>query len=623
MDDIIIQNSINFFTKGLNSIDKNFYIEMPVNWAEDNRVLPVGATDFPGKINMDIQPHHKEIMNCLHPDSGVKRVTCMKSVQASLTTSVESVVGWAIKNKLYNILMLISSKNIGKTRGSAEIDTMIDQSGLADFIKPMSNRTLRKLADNTMYKEFGTHRLMITSYNSIADLKSLSWDLIVMDELTEAPKGDLKKQGDVETIIHGRTKARRNAKIIKFSTPETAPGCRIYNNFKEGDRRFYYVPCPLCGEEQILVLKAEGREFGLAGVYEENKEGKAVVIPDSINYICEYCKKSFYEYQKSDIMIAGRWIPTFKAVDPAFRSYHMSGLMSNSVFYPWKDILSEFSQCNFGKDIMKFKGFVNNTLGWPWENRAKKKNWEYLRDRKMDIERGIVPPGGLIITGGVDVQKDRLELQLVAWGHGMESWSFENKIFYGDTSNYENDSWLALSDYVYTQQFKICKSDMLIARVAIDTGYNPGNYRVKDWGQKAHIVYNFVNLNPLFIAIKGVNGKNDILLREKRNYDVIKSRYDVNVDLIKEDISMKLDLDSGPGAMHFVNYEDEFFKQFLSEAYCEVEPGKWGWKKTTYERNESWDTWIYARAAAEHLNLSTYSSVAWDSVREVAEDPRG
>jgi phage terminase large subunit GpA-like protein len=625
MSDLIYKNSLSFFGGYLKKLDTTFHIETPVEWCEENRTMPVGGSPYPGKIDMDILPHHKEIINCAHPDSPVKRISIMKSVQAGLTTSIESIVGFAIKNKLHNILMLISSKNIGKMRGSAALDTMIDNSGLAQYIKPMSNRTDRKSGDSVMYKEFGSHRLMITSYQSIADLKSLSWDLIILDELTECPHGDFRKQGDVESIIHGRVKAMRNAKIFKFSTPETVGSCRIYNNFKDGDQRFWFVPCPLCGDEQILVLKAEGRDYGLTAKYETNKQGKPVVIEDSIHYICQHCKKKLYEYQKPDMMSSGFWKPTAIPIDPNFRSYHVSGLMSPIMFYPFKSIMSEFGETNFGKNIMKFKGFVNNTLGWAWENRAKKKDSDYLYDRRMlNQDTGIVPPGGLVITGGVDVQKDRLELQLVAWGRGMESFSFEHKVFFGDTSHSQNDVWNALNDYVIESTFSIWNKekgaytqDAYIARIAVDTGHNPGNYRVKDWGQKAHVVYNFVSRNPMFIAIKGIHDKKDtFLIQEKRTYNAaLTHRYDINVSLIKDNITNCIELDNGPYAMHFVNYPEEFFKQFLSEVYAEIEAGKWGWKKT-YDRNETWDTFIYARAAAEQLNLSSYTDLSWDNYEE-------
>ncbi len=620
MSDLILQNSLSVYSGYLNKLDKSFYIENPSEWANENRVIPHGGSPFPGQVNMDLLPHHVEIMDNFHPDSPIKRVTIMKSVQSALTTTIESVVGWAIRHKLHNILMIISSKNIGKLRASSAIDTMIDNSGLAGYIKPMSNRIERKSGDQAMYKEFGSHRLMITSYKSMAELKSLSWDFIVMDELTDAPRGDMKDQGDVEAIIHGRTKAMRNAKIVKLSVPESIHTCRINKNFKQGDQRYWFNQCVLCGEKQIFELKAQGRKYGLMARYEQNKEGNSIIIEDSVKYICKYCEEPFYEYQKADAMKGGEWMPTARAIDPNWRSYQISGLMSPMIFYPFRDVLSEFAETNFGKDIIKFKAYVNNTLGEVWENRTKKKSWELLDKRKNKMcKPGTVPDGGLVITGGVDVHPDRLEIQLVAWGNGMESFSFDHRVFRGDVRILNGPAWIALQDYVMNT-FTICGQEMHISKVAIDTGHNPNKKRVKDFGQKAHIVYNFVALNPLFVAVRGHDNENYMLIKEIRLSGLLKKRYDVSVSSIKEDILAHIDLADGPGALHFVNYPDEFFKQFLSENYTELEPGKWGWKKI-YERNETWDTWIYARAAAELMNLSSWSDLVWDEYKLAVKTP--
>ena len=33
-----------------------------------------------------------------------------------------------------------------------------------------------------------------------------------------------------------------------------------------------------------------------------------------------------------------------------------------------------------------------------------------------------MPSGGLFLTAGADVQKDRIEVSIWAWGRGLESW---------------------------------------------------------------------------------------------------------------------------------------------------------------------------------------------------------
>jgi hypothetical protein len=45
-----------------------------------------------------------------------------------------------------------------------------------------------------------------------------------------------------------------------------------------------------------------------------------------------------------------------------------------------------------------------------------------------------VPDGVTVLTAGVDVQNDRLELLVRGWGKGQESWLIDRKVFEGDTS---------------------------------------------------------------------------------------------------------------------------------------------------------------------------------------------
>ena len=104
------------------------YLELPSEWASENRYLPQGVTARPGKIDHSIAPHMVEICDCAHPDSGIKQITVMKSTQSLATTTIEHVIGWAIKNRLHNILYIISSLSMAKQRSSAAIDVLIDHS---------------------------------------------------------------------------------------------------------------------------------------------------------------------------------------------------------------------------------------------------------------------------------------------------------------------------------------------------------------------------------------------------------------------------------------------------------------------------------------------------------------
>jgi phage terminase large subunit GpA-like protein len=460
--------------------------------------------------------------------------------------------------------------------------------------------------------------MMMTSWNSIADAKSFSWDLILMDELDEAGY-ELKGQGDPEALFAVRGVTARNLKIFKISTPTNTQG-RIYRNFLEGDQRYYNCRCPLCGELQVLRMMTEGRDYGLT-FQSERIEKVDQVIPESVHYICEKCKGQIQEYQKQDLLAGGQWIPTARPVNPAYRSYHISNLMSPIMFYTWTRVCQDWTETGYGQNITKLKAFIINILGEPWESRAEKKSWEELRARAEDYIKGVIPAGGLLLTAGADVQKNRIELQVVAWGVDMESWVIDYQYFYGETGQRTARVWTDFQTFIQTKKYPLKNIEIPITLTAIDTGYNPDEDR--DAGTNTtteHIVYEVVARNAArVIACRGNAKLKDMILKEERvkRQSPLKRRYDVAVNELKDETFVKVDLPRGSsGEIHFPkDAGEEYFKGFVSEVFAEIEPGKWGYRKV-FDRNEPLDTYILNRAAAERLNLTLWTPELWASYED-------
>ncbi len=618
---------------------ENAYIPPFTEWAENNRYVPPGTSPFPGMHSRETAPHFEEILERLHPDDPSTWVVVMKSVQSTATYHAECAIGAWIKYKIGSIGYYTATQELAKARSSANIDPMIDYSGLADNVKPHSQRNARKRADTTFYKEFlGGIKLTINSYGSIGGMKSNTIPFMILDEIDEA-RDELKNQGDIISLLEGRTIAIRNPKIFAMSTPTQMETSKIYKLFVTGDQRYYYVPCPHCGEYQTLVLKSGKLNYGLTFTREKDKKtGVKKLIPDTVRYICQYCGKAFHESKKQEMLLAGEWRATADAEDPKIHSYHINGLYSPEMFLSWERICRQYIASNFGEDLLKFKDFTINYLANPWARIESAKSWEELKARANDYTMGEPPDGPLRIYGGVDVQGDRLELMVVAVGRGMEKWVIDYQIFYGDPREEDNKCWAALEEFAYKTRYKIKQVPVEISLIAIDCGYKPGEYRAKDWDSKAHTVFNFVGLRQdKFIAVRGAGEMN-------ASFDIIKAapissgnvgtlltkRYDVNTHIIKEMIMRTIDLESGPQAIHFPRYRidagvrhevgDELFRGFLSERYQEVSPGKMGWKKF-YRRNEPFDTFIYATAAMYLENIHTYSAEFWDTYESALVAP--
>ena len=257
-----------------------------------------------------------------------------------------------------------------------------------------------------------------------------------------------------------------------------------------------------------------------------------------------------------------------------------------------------------------------NIEGWPWETRAEKKDWKELKDRAENYPLEIVPDGGLIVTAGVDVQKRWLEIQCIAWGRNLESWPIYHEKFRGDTYDVNNECWKDLENFIRTKRFKLKGITVPITLTAIDSGYNPGAEESENSIRAQHVVYEFVARNyKNTIAARGNPKLKDTIIKEERIKQNIplKIRYDVAVNDLKDEIFIKVDFAPGTqGYMHFPkDFSDDYFKGFLSEVFCEIEPGKWGYKKV-FDRNEPLDTWILCRAAAERLNLAAWTEQMWN-----------
>jgi phage terminase large subunit GpA-like protein len=65
----------------------------------------------------------------------------------------------------------------------------------------------------------------------------------------------------------------------------------------------------------------------------------------------------------------------------------------------------------------------NETLGLPWSDTGEAPEWKRLFDRRdLSYTLGSVPDGAILLTAGVDVQPDRIEVQIIGWGRRRRGW---------------------------------------------------------------------------------------------------------------------------------------------------------------------------------------------------------
>ena len=141
--------------KSLDEVPTSAAILSPIEFLEKHRYMPESITEHYGQFSRNTVPHWIEPLNRIHPDDPTTHIAVMKSVQSAATVTLhEGAMAYYTYYKLGSCLYITSTKSVGKVRSSSALDVLIDSAGLADLLKPISQRMKRKTADTTFYKEF-------------------------------------------------------------------------------------------------------------------------------------------------------------------------------------------------------------------------------------------------------------------------------------------------------------------------------------------------------------------------------------------------------------------------------------------------------------------------------------
>lgn len=591
-------------------------------WATQNRFLDSKASGRSGSFDFDNAPFCLEIANRFSKNDPTQEIAIMKGVQLGLTTSViENVIGYSIDLDPSPLMFVFPNKDQAEEYKKIKIDGLIDNSDLRGKITAETdNRNTRRTGDTASLLEFKGGFLKFVSANNPKELRSTHIKKVFLDELDGYPD-KLKDEGEPVQIASSRTDAymELGRKICYNSTPLLKHNSKIYAFYLKGDQRKFFVPCPICGEMQELVwYNSDG------GLYDDEKaviEGKFKKKPfgimfnaescregdySSVCYRCKHCGGEFKDEFKRAIEKKGEWRPTANSKVPHFVSYHISALYS--LTRPWWRIVQRFLEAGTNPD--KLQVFYNLDLGLPFEERTGGVEYQQVHRLKDErAERNVVPKEALFMTCVADVQRNRIEAEIKAYGDRFRCWGIDHRVFYGNTNDIYDPCWkqfLAIKDEVFTDGRRI---DVQL----VDSGD----------GETQSAVYDFCETfgNGEILPLKGLTvterTKERIKITDLDDYETI-SLVGIYVDLYKNILARyfsqeeRIDENDYADGWHtFANsYTDEYFRQLTTEQRVKTIKPTGGVKIQWIQhgRNEAFDLNVYSLAAADLYikNLSIY-----------------
>lgn len=421
-------------------------------WAERKRVLPEGLSSMPGPFSWDVNPFMREIADCMSATSPVQEVVAMKGAQITYTVAaIENAMGYIIDEEPGPMMFVSGDQSMAEASIELRVDRMIQSAGIGHKVFSQTEKKAGKgTGDTKKKKEFAGGFLLAVGPNSAAKLRTFSIRYLLLDEVDAYPQST-EGEGDPLTLLIRRTDSyEATRKILYGSTPLITQTSKINKLFLQGDQRRYFVPCKKCGEMQYL----EWAQIK----YEKDDEGH--LIYSSVHYECKHCGAHWKNTDKAYFLPRGKWRPTATAQRPGLRSYHIPSLLSPIGMRSWESAVAEWIEAQ--GDPSKLRVFINTFLGEPYTERGEappvdrvmlRRQSDYFPETLTIAKNGArvwgdarLPDGPLILTLGADVQHDRIECELVAWGMGKESWSVGYHILPGDTSDPNEGPWLALTE---------------------------------------------------------------------------------------------------------------------------------------------------------------------------------
>ena len=481
----------------------------------------------------------------------------------------------------------------------------------------ISDPKSRDGSNRILHKRFPGGHLTIVGANAPSGLASRPIRILLCDEVDRYPFS-AGAEGDPVNLAKKRTVTFWNRKIVLVSTPTIRGASRIETAYAESDRRQYWVPCPSCGTKQVLVwdrVRWESADGHAAGGHAGGDHA-----PETARYHCIACDAAWSDAQRWAAIRKGEW----RAQAP-FRG--IAGFHLNEIYSSWvrlEAMVRAFLSARTGGDEA-MKTFVNTSLGQSWTESGEAPDWRRLADRREAWKPGTVPAGGLILTAGVDVQKDRIEVDVWAWGRGLESWLVEHVVIEGGPENAA--AWAGLTALLARSWPHAQGADLPIARLAIDTGYETS--AVYAWAR----AQGFAQVAP----VKGVEGFNRAspvsgptfvdatvagrrLRRGARLWTVAVSTFKAETyRLLRLERPTAAERAAGTpfpaGTVHLPDWiDDEWLKQLTGEELVTVKTKRGftrlEWQKLR-ERNEALDARVYARAAAWIAGLDRWSDARW------------
>lgn len=625
-------------------------------WISSNFYLPSVSGDIDGLYDFYYTPYFLGVAAALD-DPAVKEVDLMKAAQIGWTYFLLGYLFKRIREAVDGIrcpiVVLFAKEKDGKSFYDEKLSAAVPANPAVKGILDVTQS--RRNGNSWWFKRFTNGFMKLVGSNSPGNIKSSSSIAVGVVEEPDDTSENVKDQGDSIGHIEERVKRTDDSMIIVGGTPALKGFSKIERRLDLSDCRVLPVACHECGEKHVLdfenvhwVGKQDAAEVNTetGEISAQPHEVYGYAQPDTAVYICPNCDTEWDDYQRQknirdtvyNAIADGDpncgWVATkpfhgkagFMGLGEVYTCLPGSGLADLVREYLNAEHLAEIG------DLTKRIKFVNQKLGQPYEFKGEQAPPDALREVAMDYPEMVIPPGGLLVTAGVDVQHNRLAIVLRAWGRD-ESWN----ILWTEipasvqTLDIKDPVWTALEKRLFAPIKSAEGWSTHLSALTIDASDGTTSDAVYAWVRRMNKKYR----NVLTMAGKGSSSQTDpeiFRTPSQRGVDhrnpskqTKADRHGVKVFIVgtnkaKDWISgmMRLEIDpTARGRWHF--YRDirpDYYEQITGEVKAPHRTirNRKTWQQKAGQAVEAWDCEVYALHAARARRVHLMTPGQWDAL---------
>lgn len=603
-------------------------------WADAYRLLTSKESGIPGQWRTDRTPYLREPMDrCGVTDHVTREVALKYASQVGKTEDTNNCIGYWIDCAPGPAMFVQPTGDMLKEWSRERLDSMIE--GTPRLRAKVTEKKSRDSANTLGHKSFPGGSLACRTAGSASGLQSSPRRYAIGDEVDKWPV-NVDGAGSPIENIRQRTAAFSNSKIVWTSTPGLTGVSMIDDLFDEGDRRLYWVPCPRCGVYELLkwadfVWTDLGRE------------------PIDAAWRCPACGGVSESHEIHQMNEGGVWVPSIDvpytiADDDTIetgwkiKSYYLPGWHSPWAKSSWGAIADQFVKAKGNPE--KLTAWANLREGLSYDHDAGERPDALSLLSLVEPIGGIIPSRAKALTAVTDIQGDRYETKVKAWGPGEESWIIDYIIHYGNPDS--EAFWAHLDQTLNVKYPRADNRVMPISCALVDAGYKSDRVYAFCAGKGGRRIWPIMGLPstrytaPIWPRRPVRAGKGKIVDRFDLNVNEAKSTVYARLAMTAKawelarqqakETGKPLVTPTGPGLLHFDDdkCDGEYFAQLTAEVRVErVKAGKrWFEFIKTRPRNEALDLEGYSVAALRALQSMRLQLGQHEAASTDQSDPR-